>query len=92
MIASKQPDIVHFAVALLLQDFMLPQAAKKYMPIPSAVSIPFYIGAPIAIDFCIGGGIMYFWRKLNPVTAQKFGIITGAGLLVGDGLWQLPLG
>lgn len=75
-----------------MQDFLLPQRFKRYMPIPSAVSIPFYIGAPIAIDFCMGGAILWFWRRMNPTTAANFGIITGAGLMVGDGLWQLPYG
>jgi len=65
---------------------------KKFMPIPSAISIPFYIGAPIAIDFCLGGAVLFFWRMFRPETAAKFGIVTGAGLMVGDGLWQLPFG
>jgi len=25
------------------------------------VSIPFFVGAPIAIDFCLGGAIMLIW-------------------------------
>ena len=77
---------------MVMQDFLLPQRYKRYMPIPSAVSIPFYIGAPIAIDFCMGGAILWVWRRMNPTTAANFGIITGAGLMVGDGLWQLPYG
>ena len=74
------------------QDFLLPGPYKKFMPIPSAISIPFYIGAPIAIDFCLGGGILFLWRLFRPETAAKYGIVTGAGLMVGDGLWQLPFG
>ena len=31
-------------------------------------------------------------RIVNPTTAQLLGIPAGAGLMVGDGLWQLPLG
>ena len=31
-------------------------------------------------------------RLVNPTTAQLLGIPAGAGLMVGDGLWQLPLG
>ena len=76
----------------LAQDFLLPVQYKKFMPIPSAISIPFYIGAPIAIDFCLGGAVLFFWRMFRPETAAKFGIVTGAGLMVGDGLWQLPFG
>ena len=75
-----------------MQDFLLPGPYKKYMPIPSAISIPFYIGAPIAIDFCLGGAVLFFWRLIRPETAAKYGIVTGAGLMVGDGLWQLPFG
>ena len=45
----------------LLKDFVVPPAYKKFVPLPSAVSIPFFIGAPIAIDFCLGGAIMLVW-------------------------------
>jgi hypothetical protein len=75
-----------------VQDFLLPVPYKKFMPIPSAISIPFYIGAPIAIDFCLGGAVLFFWRLIRPETAAKYGIVTGAGLMVGDGIWQLPFG
>ena len=80
----------HYATCV--QDFLLPQRFKKFMPIPSAISIPFYIGAPIAIDFCLGGAIIFLWRLIRPDTAAKYGIVTGAGLMVGDGIWQLPFG
>ena len=43
------------------QDFVVPRPYKKFVPLPSAVSIPFFIGAPIAIDFCLGGAIMLAW-------------------------------
>ena len=62
------------------------------MPIPSAISIPFYIGTYIALDFCVGAAILFFWRMFKPESAAKYGIVTGAGLMVGDGLWQLPFG
>ena len=74
------------------QDFLLPQRYKKFMPIPSAISIPFYIGTYIALDFCVGAVILLLWRMRAPESAAKFGIVTGAGLMVGDGLWQLPFG
>ena len=62
------------------------------MPIPSAISIPFYIGTYIALDFCVGAAILLVWKLRAPESAAKFGIVTGAGLMVGDGLWQLPYG
>jgi uncharacterized oligopeptide transporter (OPT) family protein len=82
--------LAHFSACV--QDFLLPVPYKKFMPIPSAISIPFYIGAPIAIDFCLGGAVLFFWRLIRPETAAKYGIVTGAGLMVGDGIWQLPFG
>ena len=45
----------------LLKDFVVPIGYKQFVPIPSAVSIPFFIGAPIAIDFCLGGAVMLVW-------------------------------
>lgn len=51
-----------------LKDFVVPVAYKKWVPIPSAVSIPFIVGAPIAIDFCLGGFIMLAWCACEPLT------------------------
>lgn len=57
----------------LIKDFIVPGNYKKFVPIPSAVSIPFFIGAPIAIDFCMGGAIMLSWcgLLLNPLVASS---------------------
>ena len=74
------------------QDFLLPGRYKKFMPIPSAISIPFYIGTYIALDFCVGAAILLIWKLRAPESAAKYGIVTGAGLMVGDGIWQLPFG
>ena len=50
------------AVAIdLIKDFLVPGPYKKFVPIPSAMAIPFFVGAPIAIDFCVGGAIMLIW-------------------------------
>ena len=87
------PDPTKFGMnPSAVQDFLLPQRYKKFMPIPSAISIPFYIGTYIALDFCVGAAILLIWRMRAPESAAKFGIVTGAGLMVGDGLWQLPFG
>lgn len=43
-----------------------------------------------AIDFWLGSVIMHIWEYINKDAASKYGIIIGAGLLVGDGLWAIP--
>ena len=70
-----------------------PTGKYRYLvPIPSAVAIPFYIGATFSIDFCLGGGAIAFaWRYFAPAKAAIYVIPAGAGLMVGDGLWQVGL-
>ncbi|XP_047316071.1 probable metal-nicotianamine transporter YSL7 [Impatiens glandulifera] len=62
----------------------------KYIPLPMAMAIPFYIGPYFAIDMCVGGLILFIWQKLNRAKADAFGPAVASGLICGDGLWTLP--
>ncbi|PON47722.1 Oligopeptide transporter [Parasponia andersonii] len=62
----------------------------RFIPIPMAMAIPFYIGPYFAIDMCIGSLILFVWERLNKAKADAFGPAVASGLICGDGLWTLP--
>ncbi|KAJ4972666.1 hypothetical protein NE237_005840 [Protea cynaroides] len=62
----------------------------KYIPLPMAMAIPFYIGSYFAIDMCVGSLILFVWQKLNRAKADAFGPAVASGLICGDGIWTLP--
>ncbi|KAI8536660.1 hypothetical protein RHMOL_Rhmol10G0274300 [Rhododendron molle] len=62
----------------------------KYIPIPMAMAIPFYLGPYFAIDMCLGSLILFIWTKINKAKADAFGPAVASGLICGDGIWILP--
>ncbi|KAL7231133.1 hypothetical protein ACSBR2_009409 [Camellia fascicularis] len=62
----------------------------KFIPIPMAMAIPFYIGSYFAIDMCVGSFILLVWQKINKKKADAFGPAVASGLICGDGIWTLP--
>ncbi|KAL4569152.1 hypothetical protein LXL04_024783 [Taraxacum kok-saghyz] len=62
----------------------------KFIPIPMAMAIPFYIGGYFAIDMCVGSLILFVWSKVNKAKAAAFGPAVASGLICGDGIWTLP--
>ncbi|KAA8547634.1 hypothetical protein F0562_004063 [Nyssa sinensis] len=62
----------------------------KYIPVPMAMAIPFYIGAYFTIDMCVGSLILFIWQKINKAKADAFGPAVASGLICGDGIWTLP--
>ncbi|KAF3642960.1 putative metal-nicotianamine transporter YSL5 [Capsicum annuum] len=63
---------------------------SKYIPLPMAMAIPFYLGSYFAIDMCIGSLILFIWTKINKAKADAFGPAVASGLICGDGIWTLP--
>uniref|UniRef100_A0A0E0KSZ4 Uncharacterized protein n=1 Tax=Oryza punctata TaxID=4537 RepID=A0A0E0KSZ4_ORYPU len=83
---------IAFAAAFiinLIKD-LVPERVAKYIPIPMAAAIPFYLGPYFAIDMFMGSVILYFWEWRNKDEAQSFGPAVASGLMCGDGLWALP--
>ncbi|KAK9265464.1 hypothetical protein L1049_016005 [Liquidambar formosana] len=81
-----------FAVAFILngiRDYS-PRRWAKFMPLPMAMAIPFYLGAYFAIDMCLGSLILFVWQMKNKAQADAFGPAVAAGLICGDGIWVLP--
>ena len=63
-----------------------PPASPRAQP-----GIPFYLGAYLAVDMCIGSVINLVWAWLDPVGQEQLSMAAAAGLLVGDGVWTVPL-
>ncbi|KAK7305598.1 hypothetical protein VNO77_43504 [Canavalia gladiata] len=62
----------------------------KFIPVPMAMAIPFYIGSYFAIDMCIGSLIIFIWQIVDKANADAFGPAVASGLICGDGIWSLP--
>ena len=78
------------AIAINLVRDSVPSKIAKYIPLPMAMAIPFYIGPYFAIDMFIGTVIVFVWTMLNKAEADAFGPAVASGLICGDGIWSLP--
>jgi OPT family oligopeptide transporter len=78
------------AFAINLVRDQLPKKVSKFIPMPMAMAIPFYLGPYFAIDMCIGSAILFCWEWMNKADAQAFAPAVASGLMCGDGIWALP--
>jgi len=79
---------ISFAINLIKDQ--VPAKVAKFIPIPMAAAIPFYLGPYFAIDMFLGSVILFFWEWKNKSEAESFGPAVASGLMCGDGLWALP--
>ncbi len=77
-----------FLVALLKD--VLPARAAKYLPIPTAAGLTFYLGPSYAVMMCTGAAVKWVWERRAPEDADTFLVPAAAGLIIGDGLWSVP--
>ncbi|KFK41018.1 hypothetical protein AALP_AA2G074700 [Arabis alpina] len=83
---------IFFAAAVFVngvRDLVGPKWAR-YIPLPMAMAIPFYIGGYFTIDMCVGSLILFIWRKLNRPKADAYSSAVASGLICGEGIWTLP--
>ncbi|XP_042470551.1 probable metal-nicotianamine transporter YSL12 isoform X1 [Zingiber officinale] len=83
---------VFFVLAIvinLIRDLVGPRIAR-FIPIPMAMAIPFYIGSYFAIDMFIGSVILFVWEKIDKRKADSFAPAVASGVICGDGIWTLP--
>ncbi|KAI5015572.1 hypothetical protein ZWY2020_056962 [Hordeum vulgare] len=73
----------------LLRDVM-PASVSRFIPIPMAMAVPFYIGAFFGVDMLIGTVILFVWQKLNGRDADDYAVAVASGLICGDGIWSIP--
>ncbi|XP_057727421.1 probable metal-nicotianamine transporter YSL7 [Arachis stenosperma] len=78
------------AIVINLIRDMVGNKYARFIPIPMAMAIPFYIGSYFAIDMCLGSLILFIWEKVNKENAEAFGSAVASGLICGDGIWTLP--
>nr|GLL41070.1 probable metal-nicotianamine transporter YSL7 [Ipomoea trifida] len=72
-----------------VKDFT-PRKWSRFIPLPMAMAIPFYIGSYFAIDMCLGSLILFVWEMTDKAKAAAFGPAVASGLICGDGLWSVP--
>lgn len=78
------------ALAFNLIRALLPAKWARFVPIASAMSIPFYLGANVALDMSLGTAIKFFWQWMDPESALNFCAAAASGLIAGSGIWALP--
>jgi OPT family oligopeptide transporter len=78
------------AIIINIVRYFVGEKYAKYIPVPMAMAIPFYIGSYFAIDMCVGSLILFIWQKLDRAKADAFGAAVASGLICGDGIWSLP--
>uniref|UniRef100_A0A0D9ZN89 Uncharacterized protein n=1 Tax=Oryza glumipatula TaxID=40148 RepID=A0A0D9ZN89_9ORYZ len=81
-----------FAAAIvvnLIRD-LVPKKVSRFIPIPMAMAIPFYIGSYFAIDMFIGTVILFVWQRVDRAKADTYGPAVASGMICGDGIWVLP--
>jgi uncharacterized oligopeptide transporter (OPT) family protein len=76
-------------VTNLLRD-VTPKNMSKFIPIPMAMAIPFYIGAYFAVDMFVGTVILFVWERVNRKECDDFAGAVASGLICGDGIWTVP--
>ncbi|KAK3406138.1 hypothetical protein EUGRSUZ_K02315 [Eucalyptus grandis] len=81
-----------FSAAMIINGFrdLVGKKWVRFIPLPMAMAIPFYIGPYFAIDMCVGSLILFIWEKINKTKADAFGPAVASGLICGDGIWTLP--
>lgn len=82
-----------FFAAAMIVNLVRDLAGKKvarFIPLPMAMAIPFYLGAYFAIDMCVGSLILFIWEMIDKAKADAFGPAVASGMICGDGLWTLP--
>ncbi|KAK1361242.1 putative metal-nicotianamine transporter YSL6 [Heracleum sosnowskyi] len=73
----------------LLRD-IIPKKVSRYIPIPMAMAVPFYIGAYFTIDMFLGTVILFAWQQINKKGAEDYAGAVASGLICGDGIWSIP--
>ncbi|XP_057795501.1 probable metal-nicotianamine transporter YSL7 [Salvia miltiorrhiza] len=83
---------VFFAAAILINLIrdVLGKKRSWFIPLPTAMAIPFYLGAYFTIDMCVGSLLLYIWQKINKAKADAFGPAVASGLICGEAMWAFP--
>jgi OPT family oligopeptide transporter len=82
---------IFFAAAIVI-NLIKDSSGKwgRFIPLPMAMAIPFYLGPYFTIDMCVGSLVLFVWEKVNKANADAFGPAVASGLICGEGIWSLP--
>uniref|UniRef100_A0A453P4Z2 Metal-nicotianamine transporter YSL12 n=5 Tax=Triticinae TaxID=1648030 RepID=A0A453P4Z2_AEGTS len=78
------------AVVINLARDLAPEKVSRFIPVPMAMAIPFYLGSYFAIDMCVGSAILFVWEKVDKAGADMFARSVASGLICGEGIWSMP--
>ncbi|KAH6774027.1 YELLOW STRIPE like 1 [Perilla frutescens var. hirtella] len=78
------------AVAINVVKDVSPAKVGKWMPLPTAMAVPFLIGGYFAVDMCVGTLVVFLWHRYKSKTAALMVPAVASGLICGEGLWILP--
>jgi OPT family oligopeptide transporter len=81
-----------FAVLANVARDLLPRRYGECVPLPTAMAVPFLVGANIAIDMCVGTLVVFALRKVGDgeEAAQQLVPAVASGFICGDGIWTFP--
>uniref|UniRef100_A0A0E0K306 Uncharacterized protein n=1 Tax=Oryza punctata TaxID=4537 RepID=A0A0E0K306_ORYPU len=79
-----------FSVLINLMRDFLPRKYRNYVPLPTAIAVPFLVGANFAIDMCVGSLIVFAWHKINSKESALLVPAVASGFICGDGIWMFP--
>lgn len=79
-----------FAIAVNMVKDVSPERVGKWMPLPTAMAVPFLIGGYFAIDMCVGSVVVFVWHKINSKKADLMLPAVASGFICGEGIWSLP--
>ena len=68
--------LIAFAVAVLRDQ--LPERWARFVPIPMACALPFYLGAYIAVDMTLGTVVKAIWQLSNFDGQAAFGMVAAS--------------
>lgn len=87
-----QMMVAFFGLSLLMSLVrdLVPTKWSVFIPVPMAMAIPFYIGANVPLDICVGAVIKAYWYWTSPVEAPGKVPAAASGLIAGDGIWTIP--
>jgi len=81
-----------FALAVLANAARdaLPLRYGRYVPLPTAMAVPFLVGASFAIDMVVGTVVVFAWHRIDGDEAALLVPAVASRLICGDGIWTFP--
>ncbi|KAH6830687.1 YELLOW STRIPE like 1 [Perilla frutescens var. hirtella] len=79
-----------FAISVNLVKDVSPKRIGNWMPLPTAMAVPFLIGGYFAIDMCVGSLVVFVWHKLDSNKAELIVPAVASGFICGEGIWSIP--